>query len=79
MNEYREAPLIANLRAELARNGMRQGDLSRIWHLSEMSVSRRMKGRTPISADELTRAADAFGVTVDDLLVERRLAPTGSP
>ena len=68
MKSDRTATLAANLRAELARRGMRQGDLAAIWGLSEMSVSRRMNGTTPISADELQKASTAFGLTADDLL-----------
>lgn len=64
-------PLVANLRAELARRGLRQGDLARIWGISEMSVSRRMNGATPITTDELATVAAAFGLEVGDLLSVR--------
>jgi transcriptional regulator with XRE-family HTH domain len=68
MSNDHTTPLVANLRAELARRGLRQGDLARIWGISEMSVSRRMNGLTPISTEELSRAAAAFGMQPGDLL-----------
>jgi len=68
MSNDHTSTLTANLRAELARRGLRQGDLAGIWGLSEMSVSRRMTGLTPISATELQAAAESFGLTADDLL-----------
>lgn len=74
MDNDRTATLVANLRAELARRGLKQGDLARIWGLSEMSVSRRMNELTPITADELTQAATAFGVDPGSLLVDVRQA-----
>jgi transcriptional regulator with XRE-family HTH domain len=74
MDNDRTATLVANLRAELARRGLKQGDLARIWDLSEMSVSRRMNGLTPISADELAQAALAFEMEPGDLLADQRRA-----
>jgi transcriptional regulator with XRE-family HTH domain len=64
--------LIANLRAELARRGLRQGHLSSVWGISEMGVSRRMNGQTPITTEELTKAAASFGLEPVDLLAEHR-------
>jgi transcriptional regulator with XRE-family HTH domain len=60
--------LAANLRAEIARQRKRQADLADLWRVSEMAVSRRLTGSTPISAEQLAAAADWLGVEVGALL-----------
>jgi len=58
----------ANLRAEIAAQRRRQADLMEVWGMSEMGVSRRMTGRTPITTEQLIAAAAWLGVDAADLL-----------
>ena len=57
-----------NLRAEIARSRRNQSELTDIWHVSAMSVSRRLQGKTKVSAQELHAAADWLGVDIAVLL-----------
>lgn len=67
-DENREA-VAANLRAEIARQRKRQADLADLWSVSQMGVSRRLNGATPISAPQLLAAAEWLGVDPSTLLV----------
>ncbi len=58
----------ANLRAEIARQRKRQADLAELWGMSEMAVSRRLTGRTPIATEQLLVAAEWLGLTPAALL-----------
>lgn len=69
-DENREA-VAANLRAEIARQRKRQADLADLWSVSQMGVSRRLNGATPISAPQLSAAAQWLGVEPNDLLAAR--------
>lgn len=63
------AGVLANIRAELARRSISQKELARRVGQSQKYVSRRLRGETALSLDELVAWADAIGVTVAELLV----------
>lgn len=52
----------ANVRAELARRSLTQDDLARHLGLPQPAVSRRIRGLTPWTVDELVSAAEFFDV-----------------
>lgn len=57
-----------NLRAELARQQRRQGELAEVWGLSEMAVSRRLSGAVEITVSQLISAAAWLKLDVAALL-----------
>jgi transcriptional regulator with XRE-family HTH domain len=65
--EINEA-VAANLRAEIARRKRRQADLTDVWGISQMGVSRRLAGSVPITAGELQAAAEWLGLDMADLM-----------
>ena len=58
----------ANIRAELARQGISQTDLANSLHKSQPTVSRRLLGRVPFSVDELDIIADLLDVPMAQLV-----------
>ncbi len=66
------ATVAANVRAEVAANGMTIKDLGRVLGLGERAASRRWHGETPYSLDELGRIADYFEIPWADLAKPRR-------
>ena len=58
----------AEVRAELARRENPQSGLVGVLHMSEVSVSRRLRGETPFDINELVAVADFLGVPVASLL-----------
>jgi transcriptional regulator with XRE-family HTH domain len=58
----------ANIRAELARQGISQTDLAASLHKSQPTVSRRLLGRVPFSVDELDIIADLLDVPMAQLV-----------
>lgn len=66
----------ANVRAELARNGISQLVLAGHLHLSQTAVSRRLSGSKAFDVNELETVANLVGVPVARLLKD--LAPTSS-
>lgn len=70
MSDSPRTSTAANLRAEIARQQRRQADLMEVWGLSEMGVSRRLTGRTPITVEQFAAAAEWLGVDPTDLLPE---------
>jgi transcriptional regulator with XRE-family HTH domain len=70
-------PVGANVRAELARRGLPAADLAAELGVSCASVSRRLAGRTPFSADELVATASWLGVPLTDLCEPVQLLSRG--
>lgn len=58
-----------NLKAELARQGKTTKDLARAWGLEARAVNNRLKGRTPLSTDEIEKAAGLLGLEPENLLM----------
>lgn len=58
----------AHLRAEMARREINPAGLARQIGVSEMWVSRRMRGKTQITMEDLERLADALGIAVASFL-----------
>lgn len=58
----------ANVRAEMARQGVTQMALARKIGLSQAAISARIKGRTPFDINELSQIAEVLDVPLDALL-----------
>lgn len=58
----------AQLRAEMARREVTATQLAGRLNVSDMWVSRRLRGNTPIAIDELERIAQALDMPVSVLL-----------
>ena len=54
----------AEVRAELARRKIPQSGLVSVLGMSEVSVSRRLRGETPFDINELVAVAEFLGVPV---------------
>ena len=52
----------AAVRAEMARRKATQAQLAEILGVHQMSVSRRLNGRTPFTAAEILQVAEFLGV-----------------
>jgi len=59
-----------NVQAEMARNGITQGDLARSLDMHQAAVSRRLTGRTDWTLPEVTKVADLLNVPLSALLPE---------
>lgn len=67
----------ANVRAELARRGIPQVEISRIIGISQRQVSERILGRVGFEARELLLIAKELGVSVEQLAsLDDLTAPT---
>lgn len=62
------AIVAGNVRAEAARAGLTQGRLAEILGVSQQAVSDRLRGRTPLSVDDLVRLSDAMDVPLAQFL-----------
>lgn len=56
-----------NLKAELARQGKTTKDLAKAWGLETRAVNNRLKGRKPLSTDEIEKAAKLLGLEPENL------------
>lgn len=56
------------VRAELGRQGKRLTDLTAPLGLSRQTISGRLNGHTPFTADELDKVASFLGITAYDLI-----------
>jgi len=65
----------ANVRAEMARRLVSQSDLARELGLSQMAVSRRLRGDIPFDVDEIARAAVYLEVPLSVLMPEPKREP----
>lgn len=65
----------ANLRAEMARQGMTQASLAAAVGLSQQAVSRRLTGRGYLTVDDIERFAAALNVSTDLLIDTPREPP----
>jgi len=68
MTETLSGRVAANVRAEIARRGLRQPAIAEACGLSQTGLSKRLNGHVPWGVNELAKAADALGVPVAVLL-----------
>jgi transcriptional regulator with XRE-family HTH domain len=61
-------PVTSNVRAEMARRDLTQQTLASRIGMKQQSLSRRLRGETRFSIDELQLIADALDVSITDLL-----------
>lgn len=66
------------VRAEVARRNVVQSQLADVLGVPQAAVSRRLRGKTPITAAELLAIADFLGVPGSALLGEPVLARAAS-
>lgn len=66
--EGRSQHAAGEIRAHLARRQISGKTFAARLGLSQFAVSRRLRGQTPFSIDELSRAAEFLGVPLVDLL-----------
>ena len=64
----------ANIRAELARRGLNQGDIASVLRTTQASVSRRMLCRVPFDIEELDKIADLLGIDLEALIADHSRA-----
>lgn len=61
----------AEVRAELARRKIPQSGLVSVLGMSEVSISRRLRGETPFDVNELVAVAEFLGVPVATFMPEK--------
>lgn len=65
------AEVAGKVRGAAAEKRITQAELATALSMSEMAMSRRMKGATPFAPEELSRLAAVIGVTVATFFGER--------
>ena len=68
-----------NIRALMARRGIKQPQIMALLELSQPAVSRRLSGQLPWNIDELERIARAFEVSVAELIDGTAESPHPGP
>ncbi|WP_173024336.1 helix-turn-helix domain-containing protein [Microbacterium oryzae] len=68
MSDVFEAHIVAAVRAEVARQGRKLGDLAAPLGLSYPTVSNRLNGYSSFTLDELRKIATFLGMTTGDLM-----------
>lgn len=68
-----------NVRAEASRRSMTQERLATVLGMSQQAISDRLRGRTPLTLDELDVLAAAFGMTVTELIDGSRSPDPAGP
>lgn len=58
-----------NLKAELARHDKTPKDLAKAWGLEIRAVNNRLKGHTPLSMDEIGKAASMLDMESETLVM----------
>lgn len=58
-----------NLKAELARHDKTPKDLAKAWSLEIRAVNNRLKGHTPLSTDEIEKAAAMLDMEPENLVM----------
>lgn len=69
--ETRSQHIAAEVRATLARNQISGKQLAAHLGISQFAVSRRLRGETPFSVDELSATADFLAVSLEELLATK--------
>ncbi len=60
--------VVRNIRVEMARHDLTQAQLAERLGISQVAVSKRLRGVVPISVAELLRVAELLNVSAADLL-----------
>lgn len=68
-NTYREA-VAAEVRAQMGRRRITQGQLAKALGMSQAAVSRRLTGELPFDLDDVLVMAQRFNVALSDLIPE---------
>jgi transcriptional regulator with XRE-family HTH domain len=79
VHEWQSDPVIATIRAELARRGIRPAALPRLLGNSQAYWGRRMIGDTELSVSDLRLVADLLGVSVATFFADDDKAPRPEP
>lgn len=58
-----------NLKAELARHDKTPKNLAKAWGLGIRAVNNRLKGHTPLSTDEIEKAASMLDMEPENLVM----------
>lgn len=61
-----------NIKAELARNGMKQNELASKMRISFSALSKKLRGLNEFNASEITFMANLFNVSADYLLENKQ-------
>ena len=67
----------ANIRAELARNGLNQAQAATALGVNEMWISRRLKSGTPLDSNDIAMFARFLKVSIGTLFEETKKATGG--
>lgn len=59
--------IAAEIRAEMARQGISQRELGERLGFTQAGVSRRLLGQKPLEVDDVERIAEALGVSMQQL------------
>lgn len=73
-NKQTHDPLIAEVRAGLARKGYTQTDLAKALHTSRAAISRRMSGDVAFDYHEIRTISRYLSVSVAELYGEKAAA-----
>jgi|GEM_PF-4397554 len=74
------ADLAGEIRAEIARRKLSRAVLENAWAVNQSSVSAKLNGRSPLSAEEIDKAAQALGYDPFDFVARAgRNAANSSP
>ena len=60
--------MVKNIRIEMTRHDLTQSQLAEQLGISQVAVSKRLRGIVPISVAELLRVAELLNVSAADLL-----------
>lgn len=72
MTDGTTTELIAEVRAELARQGRNAMELSQVTGITQTSLSRKLRGLNAFTVAELLTICDALGMTLADLASRTR-------
>lgn len=61
----------ANLRAEVARQGLTQTALASRLNMSQQAVSRRLSGRHGLTVDDLQAFSEALDLPIEQLIADQ--------
>lgn len=66
--------IAAEIRAEMARRKVSQVKIAALLDISQVGVSRRLRGETPLDVNELVKIADYLGVPITHLMPQDGVA-----
>lgn len=78
MKHTSSTAIVAEIRAEIARQGVEQRDLAKTVGLSPSALSRRLTGQSDPSLGEVARICSALHITFPDLVQRADLHAPGA-